>query len=556
MRYNMLDKIKFSTSYDCNGQSYTTTNTNTEHFDLNIESSADTLKVKLFPKQKISNLKINVNMTYNFSSTSRVYCNGYESWTDSKEFFIDEKIDRIKGIPKLLNSFHYSGDEYFIKYKKSKGCFHSFSYTYIRENNNFILLGSMSERNGYTVFYYDCLNNSMRISKDLDKVTFESEYLLFDIKCYNGEYNNVFDKYFADMNIPKPRETHACGYTSWYNYFTNITQDVINNDLDSFKKKGRKIDVFQIDDGYQTKVGDWLSLKPCFPDGMRAISDSIHNFGAKAGLWLAPFNCVYGSETFKNHQDWLVKGDNGKPLIAGKNWSLKGFFTLDIYNPQAKAYIQNVFSTVLNDWNFDLVKLDFLYSECMQPRNNKSRGQIMCEAMDFLRECVGDKLILGCGVPLAPSFGLVDFCRTGPDVSLTWGENYITSCTHRERVSTKTSINNTLFRRHLDGRAFVNDPDVFFLRDYNIKHSQNQKRLLANINKLFGNLLFVSDDIMRYTPENTDLLNIIFDDSRIVPLDAKYLDKNTIQCDYTINGECRTLIFNLNNGEVKQGNLL
>ncbi|EKC48560.1 hypothetical protein OBE_15116, partial [human gut metagenome] len=39
----------------------------------------------------------------------------------------------------------------------------------------------------------------------------------------------------------------------------------------------------------------------------------------------------------------------------------------------------------------------------------------MCEAMDFLRECVGEKMILGCGVPLMPAFGKVDYCRIGAD---------------------------------------------------------------------------------------------------------------------------------------------
>jgi alpha-galactosidase len=54
----------------------------------------------------------------------------------------------------------------------------------------------------------------------------------------------------------------------------------------------------------------------------------------------------------------------------------------------------------LNEWGYHMVKLDFLYSVCLIPTKTKTRGQIMTEAMKFLRECVGDKLILGCGVPL------------------------------------------------------------------------------------------------------------------------------------------------------------
>ena len=44
----------------------------------------------------------------------------------------------------------------------------------------------------------------------------------------------------------------------------------------------------------------------------------------------------------------------------------------------------------------------------------------MWDAMKFLRQITGDKLILGCGVPLASCIGIVEYCRIGCDVALTW----------------------------------------------------------------------------------------------------------------------------------------
>lgn len=97
----------------------------------------------------------------------------------------------------------------------------------------------------------------------------------------------------------------------------------------------------------------------------------------------------------------------------------------------------------------------------------------MCEAMDFIRECVSDKLILGCGVPLAPAFGKVDFCRIGADMGLNRRQNRSTT---REDVSTPNAIYNTVFRWHLDGRAFLNDPDVFLLRNNNMFMSYKKRK--------------------------------------------------------------------------------
>ena len=129
----------------------------------------------------------------------------------------------------------------------------------------------------------------------------------------------------------------------------------------------------------------------------------------------------------------------------------------------------------------------------------------MCEAMDFLRELVGDKLILGCGVPLGPAFGKVDYCRIGSDVGLAWDGSPKEKLLHRERVSTKNTIGNTIYRRQLNGRAFWNDPDVYLLRDDNIKLSTKQKALLAQVNGLFGGLLFTSDDVGSYDAEKREL---------------------------------------------------
>lgn len=180
---------------------------------------------------------------------------------------------------------------------------------------------------------------------------------------------------------------------------------------------------------------------------------------------------------------------------------------MDIYNTEVREYIKHVFSVILNDWGYDMVKLDFLYAVCLMPRKDKTRGQIMTEAMEFLRECAGEKIILGRGVPLGPAFGLVDYCRIGCDVSLDWDDKFYMKLFHRERVSTLNAIRNAIGRRHLNGRAFLNDPDVFLLREDNISLSKNQKETLAVVNNIFGSLLFTSDNLKCYTDKQFEIFD-------------------------------------------------
>ena len=265
---------------------------------------------------------------------------------------------------------------------------------------------------------------------------------------------------FNSRNAPG-KAMPITGWTSWYNYYTRISEEIILNNLFSLSEYRIPIDTFQIDDGFQTAVGDWLSLKPEFPNGMKHIAAEIHKQGYMAGLWLAPFICEKKSELAKQHKKWLVADTSGKPVVAGWNPGWSGdFYALDIYNPRVREYIEHVFNTVLREWDYDMVKLDFLYAAAIIPRAGKSSGAIMHDAMVFLRECVKSRKILGCGVPLGSSFGLVDYCRIGGDVALKWEDRLLKFMRYRERVDTLHSLTSTIGRRHLNGNAFINDPDV------------------------------------------------------------------------------------------------
>lgn len=105
-----------------------------------------------------------------------------------------------------------------------------------------------------------------------------------------------------------------------------------------------------------------------------------------------------------------------------------------------------------------MVKLDFLYTACLVPFGNKTRGEIMDDACAFLRDCCGDKYILGCGVPLFPAFGRFDYCRIGSDVDIQFKPRFIYSLTNNEIVSTQTSIQNTISVAVLTGARSATIP--------------------------------------------------------------------------------------------------
>ena len=548
----MKKNFDFSITYSADGLTHSINRLKCDHFEIVITEKEEVMKATLYPKCEISNLEISMSCTHLYTPDSKIFVNGYQSWTNTREFFMDEKMERSKGILKYIPIAKTYGDENFVKYPP-RGVFHGYTYGYIRDYTKVYLYGSMCESTGYTIVKFDTKHNEVIIKKDLDGVTISNPYEIFNLGYFEGEYDEVFDRYFSLQNLPGLRMRSATGYTTWYNYYKKITRQDVDKDLQGFKDVGITPMFFQIDDGWQTHVGDWLDVKPAFGN-MKELTDSIHAQGIRAGLWLAPFACFTNSKLYKEHPDWLIRNEKGRPIKGGISWyPISTYYVLDVLKPEVQDYLRKVFDTVLNDWNFDMVKLDFLYAQCQIPRQNKSRGQIMCEAMDFLRSCVGNKLILGCGVPLGPAFGKVDFCRIGCDVRLNWGENFIDRMICRESPSTVSTLNNTIFRRHLNGRAFVNDPDVFYLRDYNIKMNDEQKTIVADVNKLFGGVLFVSDRVSTYNETKLDTLRDIFKDDEIEIIEAEYLTKSVISISYTINGIEQELVFDIQLGKIIRG---
>lgn len=535
------------------GKELKTTEISNDDVSFDLRQTENGLTLSVIPQKKISDISFYLERGYEYPQDSRFFANGFQSWTDTKEFaknelMADEGIVGKGLFGKSPFGMNLVGNYTFVEQSKECGVFHSNSFAYVRNEKNIDFFGSLNDRTGYTIIYADMNKNTLRFSKDVEGITISEPYELLDLYFDNGGYDEVFDRYFAKMNVKPLTDKKIKGYTSWYNYYQKINEKIILRDLDAISEKTDKVNTFQIDDGYQTAVGDWLSInKTKFPNGMKPIVEKIHAKGWQAGLWLAPFGAQKGSKLASEHSDWLVKGKNGKPIMVGANWG--GFYAIDIDNTDARAYIKNVFDTVLNDWGFDLVKLDFLYATAVVPLHNKTRGQLAYESIDFLRECVGNKQILGCGVQQMPCFGKVEYMRIGADMDLGWKHKFFRNLTHREDVSTPNAIHNSVYRRCLNNRAFLCDPDVFLLRRSNIKFTFEQQKVLAKFIKLFGSVLFMSDNVDEYDDEQMAVFNdtLADDDMQVVAINET---NNKLFIDYTQNGEPHTLGFCVTDGSI------
>lgn len=447
--------------------------------------------------------------TYTFSPQCRLFCNGFQSWTETREFAPDEQLSPISRIAQPF--LHQFGDYSWYRYSGQKGLLHSWTYGYIRYlrpslADKLLFIGSLAEHTGYTAIIFDVAQRQIRLNKELGNgydIGIDVEKTLFYCLWQMGNEAQVFSEYAQWWQHLRPQSCPigepAAGWTSWYYYYTQINEQIIADKVQSFAERQLPLQYIQIDDGWQQAVGDWTFANAKFGQGMAVIAQKIHEKGYKAGLWLAPMVCESQSTLYKNHPEWLMRDEQGQLVKAAFNpiWQ-SWMYPLNFYHVEVRRYLQTVFRYIFHHWQFDMVKLDFLYAAALVPPAGKTRGEVMHEVMQWIRECCADKVILGCGVPLSSAFGTTNYCRIGADVHLGWELEALKWLGSRERASTVLSLRNTLYRRQLNGLLLGNDPDVYILR-----HNRNwllpeQRYTLFLLNQVLGRLLFTSDDVAAY----------------------------------------------------------
>ena len=239
------------------------------------------------------------------------------------------------------------------------------------------------------------------------------------------------------LRIGAPRSVPP-GWSTWSCYFKHVTeQDVLEN-MEAARRLELPIDIVQLDDGYESDIGDWLDVRPEF-GSVERLARRITDAGMQAGIWIPPFMVGPSSDLAKKHPDWLVPN-----LGAGRHWGQE-MRILDVTNAGAADYITKVFRTWV-EWGYTFFKLDFLYAAAIPGIDRYRRG------MQLIREAVGaDATLLIGGAPLLPSIGLCDVMRIGPDVLPEEPD---------PQLDLENTIRITTLRSWMNGRLWLNDPDT------------------------------------------------------------------------------------------------
>lgn len=312
----------------------------------------------------------------------------------------------------------------------------------------------------------------------------------------------------AEMNA-RPWSHPITGWASWYYFFTDLNEEGVIRNLDALARERDRIPVeyVRVDDSYQAHVGDWLTPNDKYPRGMRFLSDTIRSYGYRTGVWLAPFLVSEESEVYANHPEWVVRDHNEQPINAVHNWGVRNY-ALDTTHPEVMEWLRHVVGTMLNEWNYEYLMIDFIYAAALRGRRHDTGStsiQAYRRGLEIIREVAEDRYVLGCGGLFAPSVGLVDAMRVGPDIERFWRNE------SRKRDGSEPALQNairsTLAHYWMNDSLWLNDPDPFIVRKDNSDLTLPEIQAWTSIVALSGGVVQLSDDMSRLEPERAALIH-------------------------------------------------
>lgn len=298
-----------------------------------------------------------------------------------------------------------------------------------------------------------------------------------------GPELQVFERYRAllqDHYGARDRDPGTV-WSSWYSLYEDISRQAFDSILPELPGLG--FDTFQVDDGWQRVVGDW-EPNDKFPAGMAEIVRTCRGLGLRAGLWLAPFIVLPGSEAFRAHRQMLLTDASGELVTAGENWGAS-YFTYDYTRADARERLAELIHTAVEDWGYSYLKLDFLQAAAVPGRHASpaDREAVYRAAIQAIRDTAGEEtFLLGSGAPLFASLGILDAVRTGPDVAPMW-TNYATD--DPSDALALNALRNGVERLWLRGLIGL-DPDVVFARHARNLLSDQQLQWLRDAATLSG----------------------------------------------------------------------
>ena len=295
------------------------------------------------------------------------------------------------------------------------------------------------------------------------------------------------------------------GWCNWFYTLDHFSEDEIirNTAFASKHFKQAGLEYIQIDEGYQKWHGNWEG-NARFPHGMKWLATKIKSYGLKPGIWISPFVVSDTAAIIRQHPDWFLKNEDGSLKRIGpwpgentdwfKNESPKRY-GLDITNPGAEKWFTDLIDTIVNNWGYEMIKIDFVAWTVFSAHHFYDRSctpaQVYTKAFKIMRKVAGDKChLLDCG-PGNITTGITNSMRIEYDQNYGYRED----AWKQYFIGPSSSAGAAGKRYYFHKKAWVNDADHICIDMLSLTQSQAAASLIAlsGGNTMSGDRLLILD---------------------------------------------------------------
>ncbi len=187
--------------------------------------------------------------------------------------------------------------------------------------------------------------------------------MTFSAEGFNGMSHNIH-RFVMDhiLRGKWAKQVRPVLLNSWEAAYFDISEKKLVKMAKEAKSVG--IELFVMDDGWfghrdddKSSLGDWVANRKKLPQGVKGLSDKIHDMGLKFGIWVEPEMISEDSDLYRQHPDWTMK-------IPGKAHSLgRHQMILDLANPEVCDHLISALSDLFETGGIDYVKWDMNRNE-------------------------------------------------------------------------------------------------------------------------------------------------------------------------------------------------
>lgn len=281
----------------------------------------------------------------------------------------------------------------------------------------------------------------------------------------------AYGKAIAEYSGSRKKFTAPAGWCSWYYYLSEVSENVVLENVSVAHEKNLPFRYIQIDDGWENNKGDWLPNEK-FPSGRMSLANAIKEKGFLPGIWVSPFLFETASEVYQKNPQWFIH-DN---LV-----NYKGYAFIDYSCEEAQDYLRKLFHTLSVEWGYRYIKVDLVswilalkgYQNGFNALKNYRLG------MKLIRDSVTeDTMILSCTAPLSASAPYADGTRISMDIFDKW-------------ESLKDVARQSLKRLFVNEYLII-DPDCIMLRNSEEEDAECRRFCLRNDTEIETFMVFVS----------------------------------------------------------------